>query len=113
MHARGKLVLENFLYLVTYGHYGYLKIKGVAITWSAISRLQIDEIEKIQQRFKEYDFEFKILNWATQISCFTCFPYFLLTALFLHILYEIENLKKNIVKVHIRKFVHESCISLL
>ena len=45
-----------------YGDYGYLKIKGMANTWNAISRLQIDEIEKIQQGFQEYDFELKISN---------------------------------------------------
>ena len=33
------------------GDYGYLKIEGMANTLSAISRLQIDGIEKIQRSF--------------------------------------------------------------
>ena len=76
----------------------------MANTWSAISRLQIDEIEKIQRDFEEYDFDFKISNWATHITCFTCSMFLLLTASFLRIVYEIENLKKNVVKVRIREF---------
>ena len=91
-----------------YGDYGNLKIKGMANTWSAISRLQMDDIERIQRGFKKYDFDFKISNWATRITCFTCSTFLLLTASFLCIFYEIENLKKNFVKV-----AHESCIFLL
>ena len=86
-----------------FGDYGYLKIKGMANIWSAISRLQIDEIEKIQQGFEEYDFDFKIFNSATRITCFTCSTFLLLTASFLRIFDEIEKLEKNVVKVCICK----------
>ena len=55
-----------------HGDYRYLKIKTIANTWSTISRLQIDEIEKIRRGFEEYDFDFKILNWATRITCSFC-----------------------------------------
>ena len=77
------------------------KLKGWLIR-SVISRLQIDEIEKIQQCFQAYDFDFQISNWATRITCFTFSTFLLLTVPFLRIFYEIENLKKN-VKVRIRK----------
>ena len=70
------------------------KIKGSPV-WSAISRLQIDEIEKIQRGFQEYDFDFKISNWTTRITCFTCSTFVLLTASFIRIFYEIETWKKK------------------
>ena len=71
---------------------------------SAISRLRIEEIKKIQRRFEEYDFDFDILNWVIRITCFTCSGFFLLTASFLRIFYAMKNLKKILVKVRIRKF---------
>ena len=37
-----------------YGDYGYFKIKGMANTWSAMCRLQMDEIEKVQWRSEEW-----------------------------------------------------------
>ena len=82
---------RRFLKSREYGDHGFLKIKGIANTWSAISRLQIDETQKIQRDFEEYDFGFKILNWATLITCFTCLTFLLLTASFLRIFYETRH----------------------
>ena len=113
------LFSRNFCTSREYGDYGYLKIKGMANTWSAISRLQIDVIERIQRSFQEYDFNFKISNWATRITCFTCSAFLLLTVSFLRIFYEIGNLKKNIVEVRICNFsglymkVASFCFNLL
>ena len=67
----------------------------MANTWSAITRLQIDEIEKLQRGFEEYDFDLDIPNWTTRITCFICSTFLLLTASFLRrIFYEIGNLKE-------------------
>ena len=71
-HAKN-LFSRTFCTSREYGDYGYFKIKGMANTWRAISRLQIDEIEKIQRGFQEYDFDFKISNRATRITCSTSF----------------------------------------
>ena len=76
----------------------------MANTLSAIFRFQIDEIEKIHRGFEKYHFDFKISNWATRITYFTCSTFLLLTVSFLRDFYEIENLEKKVVKVRIRKF---------
>ena len=95
-HAHAKnLFSRTFCTSRKCGDYGYLKIRGMANTSSAISGLQIDVIEKIQRGFEEYDFDLKILNWATRITRFTCPMFLSLTASFLRIFYEIENLKKK------------------
>ena len=97
-HTRARkqnLFSRTFCTSREYDDYGYRNIEEMANTWSAISRLQMDEIEKIQRRFQEYDFDFKISNWATHITCST---FLLLTASFLSIFYEIGNLKKNLWK---------------
>ena len=113
-HTEAKnLFSRTFCTSRAYDDYGYLKIKGMANTWSAISQLQIDEIEKIQRGFQEYDFDFKTLHWATRITCFTCSTFVLLTALFLRIFYEIWNLNKNVLEARILRVVYESCIFLL
>ena len=57
-HAKN-LFSRTFCTSWEYGDYEYLIIKGMANTWSAISQLQIDEIEKIQRVFQEYDFDLK------------------------------------------------------
>ena len=87
--------------------------------WRAISRLRIDEIGKIQRGFQEYDFEFKIFNWATGITRFTCSMFLLLTVSFQCIFYEIGKLKKNVLELRIRKVwgsykkVKSFCFNLL
>ena len=85
-HAREKLVFQNVLYLV--------RGKEMANTWSAISWLQIDEIKKIQRGFQEYDFDFKISNSVTWITCFLCSTFLLLTALPLQFLRDHQLEKK-------------------
>ena len=60
MHAREKFFSRTFCTSREYADYGYLRIEGIANTGSSISRLQIDEIEKIQRGFEEYDFDVKI-----------------------------------------------------
>ena len=105
LHSRTQaknLFSRTFFTSREYSDYGYLKLKGMANNWSAISRLEIDGIRKIKQNFEQYDFYFKIVNWATWVMCFTCSTFFLLTVSFFRIFYEIAYLKKN-VKVHIRK----------
>ena len=56
------LFLRTFCTSREYGDYGYLKINGMANTWSVMPRMQINEIEKIQRDFQECDFDFKISN---------------------------------------------------
>ena len=88
----------------------------MANTWSAISRLRIDEIEKIQRGFQEYDFDFKISNWATRITCFTCSTFLLLTESLYRIFYKIEKLKKKLCESaysQIIRTIHKGCIVLL
>ena len=96
MHARthARTSAENsfsrtFCTLRKYVITGISKLKECN-TWSAISRLQIDEIEKIQRGFEEYDFDFKISTSGIWITCFICSTILLLNTSFLHIIYEIE-----------------------
>ena len=94
--GRGPTVIHpTFCTSREYGDYGHPKIKRMANTWSVISRIQIDEIKKIERGFKEYNFDFIILNWTTRITCFTCSTFLLSTPSFLCIFYEIKNLRKQ------------------
>ena len=65
-----------------YIDYRFHKIKRIANIWSLISLLQTGQIEKIQRGFEEYDFDFKIWNWATRVTSSTCSTFLLLNALF-------------------------------
>ena len=74
------------------------------------------KLKKILRGFQEYDFDFKISNWATRITSFTCSTFLLLTESLFRIFYKIEKLKKKRAESAYSRnisIVHESCIALL
>ena len=66
---------------------GISKLKGWLILEVRYLDCKSMKLKKIQLGFQEYDFNFKISNRFTRITCFTFFTFLLLTTSFLRIFY--------------------------
>ena len=71
-HAKN-LFSRTFCTSREYGDYRYLEIKGMANTWSAISRLQIDVIEKTPTGFPRVWFRLQNLELGRSDNVFHMF----------------------------------------